>query len=751
MDQRAKRQELQTQPGMEFYVRGMCCAEECAILRRAVGPLVGGEDRLSFDLLRAHMRISDAGTLSAERVIQAVSRTGMSAELLGTEDAGTQLPTTDAGRRRRSMLTVVSGLSAAAAFAAHGWLFGSFLDALGADGVGVAGTVPFAVRALYLVSIVCGTWYILPRAWLALRSFRPDMNLLMTIAVVGAMAIGEWFEAATVAFLFALSLVLESWSVGRARRAVEALLAIAPDTVRLIEDGRPRDVRAADAPIGSIFLVKPGERVPLDGIVRRGMSGVNQAPITGESVPVSKEPGDTVFAGTINGDGALDVESTKVAGETTLANIIRMVGQAQTRRAASEQRVDRFARVYTPAVFGLAVAIAVVPPLFGGLWSDWLYRALVLLVIGCPCALVISTPVTIVAALAAAAKHGVLIKGGVFVEAPAQLRAIALDKTGTLTQGRPAVVNVTAREGYTETALLAIAAGLESQADHPLARAIVSYAAVRGVEPHVAADVRIVPGKGATGTIAGRAYWLGSDRYVLDHGVDPSTVGPTLDMLAAAGRTVVVIGQQSRVCGFITLADPVRTTALDAVLALKRAGIEHIVMLTGDNEPTARTIAAQAGISEVRAQLMPQDKVAAIEELVARYGTVAMVGDGVNDAPAMARATFGVVMGAAGSDAAIETADVALMADDLSRLPWLVNHSRRAVNVIRQNIALSLGVKAVFVLLTFGGFTSLWAAIAADMGISLIVIGNALRLLHGAAHDAPQGITVPSDSFAVQP
>ena len=715
-------------PAADFRIRGMDCAEECAVLRREIGPLVGGDDKLAFDILRGRMSVRGTA-VPADAVIEAVALTGMRAEVWAATDEAKAGREEASVRRRRTLLTVGSGVFASLAFATHVAISGGLGGALGSEGLGIANEVPWVVRALYLVSTLAGTWYILPRAWFAARALRPDMNLLMVIAVIGAMAIGEWFEGAIVAFLFAVSVALEAWSVGRARRAVEALLAIAPATVRLLVDGQQREVPAAEAPVGSLFLVKPGERIALDGLVRNGTSAVNQAPITGESVPVTKDPGAQVFAGTINGDGALHIESTKTAGDTTLAGIIRMVGQAQTRRAASEQWVDRFARIYTPVVFALAMAIALVPPLFGGAWSEWVYRGLVLLVIGCPCALVISTPVSIVAALASAAQHGVLIKGGVYVEAPARLRAIAMDKTGTLTEGHPAVVEVVAREGHTKAELLAIAAGLEAQSDHPLARAIVAHAALEHVAPLPATDVRIVQGKGAVGAMEGRAYWLGSHRYLEERGVETPEIHLALETLASSGRTVVVVGGDSHVCGFIALADPVRPAARATVEALRRAGVEHVIMLTGDNEPTARTIASQAGIDEVRAELLPQDKVTAIESLVEQYQTVAMVGDGVNDAPAMARATFGIAMAAAGSDAAIETADVALMTDDLSRLPWLIEHSRRAVAIIRQNIALSIGVKVVFVVLTFAGFASLWAAIAADMGVSLVVIGNALRLL----------------------
>ena len=723
------------QPALDFRIRGMDCAEECAALRREVGPVVGGDDKLSFDVLRGRMSVVGPSTAAADAVIKAVNRTGMRAEPWSDGDEATAHAEEGQGRHLRTVLTTASGVLGVAGFTVHTVVAGGVAAALGSEGLGIAHEVPWAAQVLYGASVVCGTWYILPKAGRSARSLRPDMNLLMVIAVLGAMAIGEWFEAATVAFLFAVSEALEAWSVGRARRAVEALLAIAPDTVRVADTGGVREVPAKDVAVGTVFMIKPGERIALDGIVRSGVSAVNQAPITGESIPVSKEPGETVFAGTINGDGALEVVSTKAAGDTTLASIIRLVGQAQTRRAVAEQWVDRFARIYTPVVFLFAIAIAFVPPLFGASWSEWLYRGLVLLVIGCPCALVISTPVSIVAALASAAKQGVLIKGGLYVETPSKLRAVAMDKTGTLTEGHPAVVDIVAREGHTERELLAIVSGLESHSDHPLARAIVARAVADGITPAVASDFRILQGKGATGTIEGRPYWLGSHRYLEERGVETPEVHAALEAMASSGRTVVVVGEGAgaHVCGLIALADPVRATARRTIADLKRAGIEHLIMLTGDNEPTARAIAREVGLSEFRSELLPEDKVGAIEALVKQYGSVAMVGDGVNDAPAMARATLGIAMGAAGSDAAIETADVALMADDLSRLPWLVSHSRRAVAIIKQNIVLSIGVKVVFVLLTLGGFASLWAAIAADMGVSLVVIGNALRLLRASA------------------
>jgi Cd2+/Zn2+-exporting ATPase len=719
------------QSQLVFKVHGLDCAEEVAVLKREVGPVVGGEDHLTFDILRGKMTIAaPPDEVPPEVIVRAVTRAGLRAEVW-REQAPTAAPRRFWERRGRRVLTAASGLLTVAGFLVHALLAGGLRAAVGSEGLGLVHHVPPAAQALYALGILAGLWLVLPKAWLALRRLRPDMNLLMTVAVFGAVVLGEWFEAATVAFLFALSLTLEAWSVGRARRAVEALLDLAPPGVRLVRPGGSEEVVAPErVPVGSLFLVRPGERIPLDGRVVRGSSGVNQAPITGESVPALKNPGDPVFAGTVNGEGALEVESTKPAGETTLAHIIRLVGEAQSRRAPAEQWVERFARVYTPTVLGLAVAVALVPPLlFGGAWQVWFYRALVLLVIACPCALVISTPVSIVAALTAAARHGVLVKGGLYVELPARLRAVAFDKTGTLTEGRPAVVAVLPLDGHTEQELLERASGLEARSEHPMGQAVVAYARERGVEVRPAQRFQIVPGRGATALFDGKEFWLGSHRYLEERGQETEEVHRQLEALSGAGRTVVVIGNERHVCGFITLADAVRPTAREAIRALRREGVEHVALLTGDNQPTARAIAQEAGVDEVRAELLPADKVAAVESLVTRYRNVAMIGDGVNDAPALARATVGVAMGAAGSDAAIETADVALMADDLTRLPWLVRHGRRTLGIIRQNIVFSLAVKAAFVALTLGGYASLWSAIAADTGASLLVIFNGLRLL----------------------
>ncbi|MGH9459965.1 MAG: heavy metal translocating P-type ATPase [Vicinamibacteria bacterium] len=712
-------------------IHGMDCAEEVGILKREIGPAVGGEQFLAFDILNGVMTVLPGGqSSSVEEISSAVNRTGMRAEPLRDRSERN----TDRGswwtRHGRLALTIASAVLTCFALLTHIWLVNSLSEVLGSEGMGRAHAVPIQARLLYLLAVIAGIYYVIPKAWFALRRARPDMNLLMTIAVCGAVAIGEWFEAATVAFLFSLSLTLESWSVGRARRAIEKLLDLAPAVVRILENGQTKEVAPETVGVGSTFQVRPGERIPLDGEVARGVSDVNQAPITGESVAVTKEPGSAVFAGTVNGAGALEVRSTRESGDTTLANIIRLVGEAQQKRAPSEQWVDRFARYYTPAVMALSIAVFLVPPLlFHQPFAPWMYQALVLLVVACPCALVISTPVSVVAALAAAARNGVLVKGGAHMEAAAHLKAIAMDKTGTLTEGRPSVVQVVGMNGHTEAELLSRAAAMEAHSDHPLARAILENAKERGITFVQADEFRILPGKGATARLDGRAFWLGSHRFLEERGQETTEVHRELDLLAQTGKTVVVVGNETHVCGFIALADRIRPESNQTIKDLRAAGIEHVVMLTGDNEGTALAIAAQAGVTEVQAELLPEDKVNAVGKLAEKYTAVAMIGDGVNDAPAMGRATIGIAMGAAGSDTAIEAADVALMADDLSKLPWLLRHSRRMLSTIRTNIVLSLAVKGVFVALTLSGHASLWTAIAADMGVSLLVIFNALRLL----------------------
>jgi len=691
----------------------MCCVEEVRVLKAAVGPLAGGEEGLSFDLLNGKMTVTAAG-LSDQAVMAAVAGTGMRAEPWQASDAGGRRREDAARRGRQTALAAVSGASALA-----GFVLEQLLD------------LPRLAHPVDALAVVIGLWMVLPKAVLAARSLRPDMNLLMTVAVFGAAALGDWLEAATVSALFALSLALESWSAERARRAVAALLDLAPPLARVRgADGREKTVAPADVAVGDIFVVLPGESIPLDGRIVAGESAVDEAPITGESVPVFKAPGAEVFAGTVNADGVLEVRNSRPASDTTLARVARLVEEARGQRSQVERWVDRFAAVYTPLMLGGAVLVAVAPPLLaGGDWGEWIYRALVLLVISCPCALVISTPLTVVAAMAAAARAGILVKGGEHLETAARLTAVAFDKTGTVTAGRPVVEQVVALDGGSEDDILRRAAALEARSTHPLARAILDHAAARGVAPPPASAVRSLPGKGVCGSVDGTEIWLGSYRYAVERRADSARVGQAAAALAVGGRSVVAVGDAGGVRGLIALADPVRPDAGRALDALRQAGVGTLVMLTGDNAATATRVGDALGFDDVRAELLPQDKSAVMDDLTARYGCVGMVGDGINDAPALARSSLGIAMGAAGTDIAIEAADVTLMSDDLTRLAWLIGHARRMMGMIRQNIAFAVGIKLLFTVLAMADIATLWGAIAADMGAALLVVFNGLRML----------------------
>lgn len=715
---------------LRFRIEGMDCAEEISALLSEVGPVVGDEDKLNFNVFSRTMTVVEPSpSLPANAILQAIERAGLKGQIIPEATSSTAEDQSLSLQTSRLALTIVSGAATATA-----WLLGRLVDdALLPAGVG------YGSKVLFLVAIGASLWSVFPKAIAAMRRIQPDMNALMVIAVGGAIAIGEWLEGATVAFLFSLSLLLESWSVNRARRAVAALMDLSPPVVRMIgPDGAAAEIPLNELAVGERFLVKPGERIPLDGQIVEGISDVNQAPITGESVPVAKSPGSSVYGGTINGDAPLLVQSTKKASETTLAKIIKMVGEAQAKRGPTEQWVQRFARVYTPAIIIVAMLVFLIPPLLlGGEWMDWLYRSLVLLVIACPCALVISTPVSIVAGLASAARGGVLIKGGEFLEAPASLKAIAFDKTGTLTAGRLRVVEVTPLNGHSEDELLQRATSLEQLSEHPIAQAVLTYAGERQVSATRVDNFKIIQGKGASGVIDGREFWLGSHRYLEERQQETPEIHERIEAMAKSGRTIIVVGNDKHVCGLIALADTLREGVRGILEDLRTLGVAHLIMLTGDNLPTAQAIGAQAGIDEIQAELLPADKVTAIESLVGEYKRVAMLGDGVNDAPALALATIGIAMGSMGSDAAIETADIALMADDLSRLPWLIRHSRRTLSIIRQNIVFSLMVKFLFFVLTMADYSSLWGAIAADTGASLLVVLNGMRLLHGASPGGP--------------
>lgn len=694
-----------------FKIDGMDCREEVKILEKRLKPLPGLED-LSADVVSQRLHVKyDAARLTASQIATAVADTGMRAWLEHEEPE----PSASRVATARQILVFIAGAAVAAGFV---------IDML-------AGA-PLAARAAFAAAVVCGGAYTSRRAWSAARARSLDINVLMLIAVAGAIGIGEWSEAATVVFLFAVAQLLETRSMDRARHAIRALMDLTPAQALVHRDeGRPPQQVAVDAiQPGAIVLVKPGEKIPLDGIVVAGDSTVNQAPITGESMPVDKRPGDQVFAGAINGRGALDVRVTRYRRDTTLARIINLVEHAQSQRAPAQLFVERFARYYTPAVIALAVAVASVPPLaFGEPFGLWFYRSLVLLVISCPCALVISTPVAVVSALAGAARKGVLIKGGAHLETTGRVRVVAFDKTGTLTSGRVSVVDVAPMGHATADEVVRTAAALESRSEHPIARAILDRAATSGLAIPSAARFEALPGLGAEGIVGDRPIVVGNHRLFEERGLCTPEVHDRLETVANGARTAVLVSDSGRPTGIITVADQPRATSRDAIDLLRQHGVERVVVLTGDNEATARAVGRELGVDEVYAELLPADKVRVIADLRRRYGAVAMVGDGVNDAPALAAADVGIVMGVAGSDAALETADVALMADELLKLPYALRLSRATLRNIHTNVAISLVLKAGFLVMAIAGVATLWMAVVADTGASLLVIANGLRLL----------------------
>ncbi|HOC18665.1 MAG TPA: heavy metal translocating P-type ATPase [Vicinamibacterales bacterium] len=692
-----------------YRVDGMDCHEEVALLERHLRHLPGLE-RFSADVVSGRLRVAhDAARLSASQVAEAVAATGMRAWLEHEQPVAASIGT---GRRR---VFVVAASGAA------------FLAGLAAELAG--GPRPLAYL-LYAVSIALAASLTARRALAAARSASFDINVLMLVAVAGALVLGEWSEAAAVIFLFALAQLLETRSMERARRAIRSLMELTPADALVRRPEGERRLPLDEVEVGDTLVVRPGERIALDGVVAAGASEVNQAPITGESMPVDKAQGDGVFAGSVNGHGALEVRVTRLSGDTTMARIIALVEVAQAQRAPSQAFVERFARYYTPAVLATAAAIAVLPSLaFGQPFGPWFYRALVLLVISCPCALVISTPVSFVSALAAAARRGVLVKGGVHLERAAALGAMAFDKTGTLTRGRPEVVGVQPLNGTSPERLLGLAAALEARSEHPIARAIIERAAAGAVAPPPGEAFRALPGLGAEASIEGAPVLVGNHRLFEARGLCSPAIDARLEELGRQGTTAVLVARGNLPIGIIGVADKTREAGRSAILELRRAGLAHLVMLTGDHERTARAIADGLGVDEVRAELLPGDKVEAVKELRRRFGSVAMVGDGVNDAPALAAADLGIAMGAAGSGAALETADVALMSDDLLKLPYLVRLGRRTLFNVKTNVAFSLGVKALFLALAVTGAATLWMAVAADMGASLLVVANGLRLL----------------------
>ena len=693
-----------------FKIEGMDCHEEVAILEKKLKKLTGLE-ALHADILGQRLKIQyDAAKLTTAVIAEAVAQTGMRAWLEHEEPAGAA---PSAATRR--VFVVLSGVLTAAGMALE-------LTALDRR----------VAIAVFVLAIASGGLYLVRRAVHAARSLALDINVLMLVAVGGAMVLGQWSEGAAVVFLFALAQLLEARAMERARASIRALMDLSPADA-LVRDPAHTDgvrrVKVDQIHVGDVVVVRPGEKIPLDGRVAAGASHVNQAPVTGESLPIEKQPGDEVFAGTINGRGGLEVLVERIHAHSTLARIVELVEHAQSQRAPSQSFVERFARVYTPVVLALAVVIAVVPPLaMGALWGAWVYRALVLLVISCPCALVISTPVSVVSAIAAAARKGVLIKGGARLEQLASVRCIAFDKTGTLTEGNLRVVEVAPLDGVAAPRLLQLAASLELRSEHPIGAAIVAraredgitFAPVNGFESH--------PGLGADALVDGAPLAVGSHRLFERRGLCTDALHARLAAMPVDGRTTVIVGAGAPI-GILAVADTPRASARDAVQLLRDQGIRHVALLTGDHEPAARALAASIGVDEVRADLLPGDKVDAVNALRARHGTLAMVGDGINDAPALAAADIGIAMGAAGTDAALETADVALMADELLKIPYALRLSRATVRTIRANIVFSIALKVAFMVLAVLGMATLWMAVVADMGASLLVIANALRLL----------------------
>jgi Cd2+/Zn2+-exporting ATPase len=718
-----------------FHIAELHCADELAVIQRGLQSL-DGIGPLAPNYLLHTLRVDfDPTRLAPPDIAERLRRIGFSVQSPPETGRGTQ-PEEVAPLRATTIA-------------------GGVLLAFGVAAVVLGGPTGL-LAGLAVASTAASGWPVARAAWRAMGLRHLDMNALMSIAAAGALAIapatGEWLEAPTAMFLFGVALWLESFSVGRARRAVRSLVELTPPVAHRIEHAgasqrgeasrapAPVDVPLDELAVGDCVLVKPGERIPVDGEVVAGASAVNEAPLTGESMPVEKLSGHAVYAGSLNGEGLLHVRALKSPQDSTLAHVARLVEQAQASRAPRERFVDQFARRYTPTVIALAIVVALVPPLVtwlasgtaaAAVWAMWCHRGLVLLVIACPCALVISTPVSIVSALAGAARKGVLIKGGTHLERAGAVRCVAFDKTGTLTTGTPEVVDVTPLDGRTPERILAVAAALESRSEHPIARAIVRKAEGNGSAPLApGTGFQALPGLGAGAMVDGRRCLVGSRRLFAERGLTSPDLDRRVAAVEAEGRSAVLVAEDDTPIGIIGVADRVREAGADALALLRRQGVERIAMLTGDSRVAAAALATRLGVDEVQAELLPEEKVAAVRELRERHGVVAMIGDGVNDAPALAAADLGIAMGAAGTDVALETADVALMADELLKIPYALRLSRATVRNIKINIAVALGLKAAFLALAVVGLATLWMAVMADTGASLLVIANALRLLH---------------------
>jgi Cd2+/Zn2+-exporting ATPase len=691
-----------------FRIDAMDCPTEQTLIQNKLGKLAGVQ-QLEFNLINRVLGVTHDLPNTAP-IIDAIKSLGMVAEPL---EQGTEAPA-PAAEKKHWWPLALSGVAALAAEVIH------FTSA----------APDWVVAVIALISILSGGLTTYKKGWIALKNLNLNINALMSIAVTGAILIGQWPEAAMVMFLFTVAELIEAKSLDRARNAIGGLMQMTPEKATVQQaDGSwiEQDVKVIE--LGARVRVRPGERIGLDGEVVSGSSTIDQAPITGESLPVEKTVGDKVFAGTINQAGSLEYAVTAAANNSTLARIIHAVEQAQGSRAPTQRFVDQFSKIYTPAVFIFALAVAVIPPLFmGALWFDWIYRALVLLVVACPCALVISTPVTIVSGLAAAARKGILVKGGVYLEGGYKLDYLALDKTGTITHGKPVQTDYLSLDPTADRTAPAIAAALAGRSDHPVSLAIANAAVDKQFAPLTVDNFEALAGRGVRGEIDGQTYHLGNHRLVEELGLCSPELEEKLFALEKQGKSVVLLLDKSGPLALFAVADTVKESSREAIQQLHDLGIKT-VMLTGDNVHTAQAIATQVGIDQAQGDLLPTDKLQAIEALYAQGHRVGMVGDGINDAPALARAEIGFAMAAAGTDTAIETADVALMDDDLRKIPAFISLSRQTSTILKQNIALALVIKAIFLGVTFAGIATMWMAVFADMGVSLLVVFNGLRLL----------------------
>ncbi|WP_341300707.1 heavy metal translocating P-type ATPase [Lysinibacillus sp. FSL H8-0500] len=695
----------------EYRLQNLSCASCAAKFEKNVKAIPEVQDaQVNFGA----SKITVIGAISVDQIEEAGAFDGIKV----TESAARALErSTPFYRKKENILAGISLL-----FVMLGYVFAALHEE----------THPLPI-GMFIVAILVGGIGIFKIGFRNLARFEFDMKTLMTIAIIGAAIIGEWEEAAVVVFLFAVSEALEAYSMDKARQSIRGLMDITPPTAIIKrahgEHFHELELPTEDIEIGDILIVKPGQKIAMDGVVISGISAVNQAAITGESIPVNKTVNDEVFAGTLNEEGALEVRVTKRVEDTTIAKIIHLVEEAQAEKAPSQQFVDRFAKYYTPAIMIVALLVAVIPPLLVGDWQHWIYQGLAVLVVGCPCALVVSTPVAIVTAIGNAARQGVLIKGGIHLEQLGHIEAIAFDKTGTLTKGQPAVTDILTKDGWSEDYVLQLVAAVEKQSQHPLAKAILNLLHNKNLPELIPTEFQSVTGKGAYATVDNHIIYVGSMTWMATLATVDKSIENQVQQLQKQGKTVVAVVCQNELIGLMGIADQVRDESKNVLQKLNALKVKHIVMLTGDAEPTAQAIAKSLAITDVHAGLLPEEKLMAIKDMHAQFGAVAMVGDGVNDAPALATANVGIAMGGAGTDAALETADIALMGDDLTKLPYTIGLSRKTLRIIKENIIFALVLKLIALLLVIPGWLTLWIAIFADMGATLIVVFNSLRLI----------------------